>query len=105
LLGLPNAPRNIFPNLSFKNSRNVDYISFIELFGRIRVVFHKIRYLYLRWSFFCINHSWINSLLKKNENKIARSFNFTFRYIDYVLSLNNSRFGDFVDPSIPLSCS
>jgi hypothetical protein len=28
---------------------------------------------------------------------LARSFNFTFRYIDYVLSLNNSRFGDFVD--------
>jgi hypothetical protein len=29
--------------------------------------------------------------------KLARSFNFTFRYIDDVLSLNNSRFGDFVD--------
>jgi hypothetical protein len=28
---------------------------------------------------------------------VARSFNFTFRYIDDVLSLNNSRFGDFVD--------
>ena len=28
---------------------------------------------------------------------LARSFNFTFRYIDDVLSLNNSRFGDFVD--------
>jgi len=25
------------------------------------------------------------------------NFNFTFRYIDNVLSLNNSRFGDFVD--------
>jgi hypothetical protein len=34
--------------------------------------------------------------LKKNEKKLARSFNFTFRYIDDVLSLNNSRFGDFV---------
>ena len=39
----------------------------------------------------------IQGLLKKNEKKIARSFNFTFRYIDNVLSLNNSRFGDFVD--------
>jgi hypothetical protein len=35
--------------------------------------------------------------LKKNEEKLARSFNFTFRYIDDILSLNNSRFGDFVD--------
>ena len=39
----------------------------------------------------------IHRLLKKNEKKLARSFNFTFRYIDGVLSLNNSRFGDFVD--------
>ena len=39
----------------------------------------------------------IQGLLKKNEKKLARSFNFTFRYIDDVLSLNNSRFGDFVD--------
>jgi hypothetical protein len=31
----------------------------------------------------------------------ARSFNFTFRYIDDVLSLNNSRFGDFVDGIYP----
>ena len=28
---------------------------------------------------------------------LARSFNFTFRYIGDVLSLNNSRFSDFVD--------
>ena len=41
-------------------------------------------------------------LLKKNEKKLARSFNFTFRYIDYVLSLNNSRFGDFVDRIYPI---
>jgi hypothetical protein len=39
----------------------------------------------------------IQGLLKKNEKKLARSFNFTFRYIDDVLALNNSRFGDFVD--------
>jgi hypothetical protein len=38
----------------------------------------------------------IQGLLKKNEKKLARSFNFTFRYIDDVLSPNNSRFGDFV---------
>ena len=32
----------------------------------------------------------IKGLLKKNEKKLTRSFNFTFRY-------NNSRFGDFVE--------
>jgi len=44
----------------------------------------------------------IQGLLKKNEEKLARSFNFTFRYIDDVLSLNNSRFGDFVDRIYPI---
>ena len=38
----------------------------------------------------------------ENENKLARSFNFTFRYIDEVLSLNNSRFGDFADRIYPI---
>jgi hypothetical protein len=32
----------------------------------------------------------IQWLLKKNKRKLARSFNFTFHYIDDVLSLNNS---------------
>jgi hypothetical protein len=31
------------------------------------------------------------------ETKLTQSINFTFRYIDDVLSLNNSRFGDFDD--------
>ena len=44
----------------------------------------------------------IQGLLKKNEKKLDRSFNFTFRYIDDVLSLNNSTFGDFVDRIYPI---
>ena len=44
----------------------------------------------------------IQRLLSKNEKKLDRSFNFTFRYIDDVLSLNNSRFGDFVDRIYPI---
>jgi hypothetical protein len=44
----------------------------------------------------------IQGLLKKNEKKLARSFNFTFHYIDDVLSLNNSRFGDFADHIYPI---
>ena len=33
----------------------------------------------------------------RKKKKLARSFYFTLRYIDDVLSLNNSRLGDFVD--------
>ena len=34
---------------------------------------------------------------QEKRKEASRSFNFIFRYIDDVLSLNNSRFGDFVD--------
>ena len=44
----------------------------------------------------------IQGLLKKDEKKLSRSFNFTFRYIDDVPSLHNSRFGDFVDHIYPI---
>ena len=44
----------------------------------------------------------IQGLLKKTENKLSRSFNFTFHYIDDVLSLNNFMFGDFVDRISPI---
>jgi hypothetical protein len=40
---------------------------------------------------------------KKNEKKLARSFNFTFRYTDDVLLLNNYKVGDFVDSIYSLS--
>ena len=43
----------------------------------------------------------VQGLHKKNQKKLARSFNFTFRYIDDVLSLNNFRFDDFVDRIYP----
>ena len=45
----------------------------------------------------------IQGLLKKNEKDLARSFNFTFHYIDDVLSLNNFRLGDFVDGIYPIT--
>ncbi len=43
----------------------------------------------------------IADLLKKNEKHLARSFNLSFRYIDDVLSLNNPRFGDYLDHIYP----
>jgi hypothetical protein len=44
----------------------------------------------------------MHGLLKKSEKKLTRSFNFTLRYIDDVLSLNNSRFGDSVNRHYPI---
>jgi hypothetical protein len=44
----------------------------------------------------------IQRLLQKNQKKLARSFNSTFLYIDDVLSLNNSRFDDFVNCIYPI---
>jgi hypothetical protein len=44
----------------------------------------------------------IQGLLKRNDKKMALSFNFTFRYIDDVLSLNNSRLDDFVHRVYPI---
>ena len=39
----------------------------------------------------------IQELLRKKDKKLAISSNFAFRYIDDVLSLNNSKFGDYVE--------
>jgi hypothetical protein len=39
---------------------------------------------------------------QEKRKKLAKSFNFTFNYIDDVLSINNSRLGDFVDCIYPV---
>ena len=40
---------------------------------------------------------------QEKRKKLARSFNSTFRYIEYVHLLNNSRFGDSVDRIYPIA--
>ena len=44
----------------------------------------------------------IQGLLKICEKNVAISLNFTLRYIDDVLSLNNYQLGDFVDRIYPI---
>ena len=44
----------------------------------------------------------MQELLRKKDKKLAISFNSTFRYIDDVLSLINSKFGDYVDRIYPI---
>ena len=44
----------------------------------------------------------IENLLKDKKNKrVAKSFNFTFRYIDDVLSINNPKFGEYLQHIYP----
>ena len=35
-------------------------------------------------------------LIKRGKQHIAKSFNFTYRYIDDILSLNNSKFSEYI---------
>jgi len=44
----------------------------------------------------------MQELLKKNEKKLDRSFNFMIRYIDGFISLNNSKFGGYGDRINPI---
>ena len=62
------------------------------------VVSTNIRCLFL----YSYEEDLIQGILTKNEKKLTLSFNFTFRYIDDVPSLNNTTFGDFVDHIYPI---
>ena len=44
----------------------------------------------------------MQELLRKKDKKLAISFNSSFRYIDDVLSLNNSKFGDYAERIYPI---
>jgi hypothetical protein len=54
------------------------------------------------YCFVCKRQTTYRGFLKKNEKKLARSFNFIFSYINYVISLDNFRLGDFVDRIYPI---
>ena len=43
----------------------------------------------------------IQNILKSDDKKLAKRFDLTFRYIDDVLSLNNSKFSDSIDLIYP----
>ena len=43
----------------------------------------------------------IQTLIKSGKRQLERSFNFTFRYIDDVLSLNISNFSDYINDRYP----
>ena len=43
----------------------------------------------------------IQTLIKSNKQHLAKSFHFTYRYIDDVLSINNTKFVDYIDYTYP----
>ena len=43
----------------------------------------------------------LQGLLKNKDRKLAQTFNSSFCYIDDILSLNNSRFGDYLHHIYP----
>ena len=45
--------------------------------------------------------AFIQNLLKQGQKKLARSFNFTYRYIDDVLSINNEHFAGHISSMYP----
>ena len=52
-------------------------------------------------SLYSYQAEFIQNLLKSGEKKLAKQFNLTFRYIDDVLSLNNSKISDNIDLIYP----
>ena len=53
--------------------------------------------------FFSYQTEFIEGLIRIGNKNLAKSFNFSFRYIDDVLSLNNKTFDDHVDRIYPLN--
>ena len=44
----------------------------------------------------------IQTFIKSGKRHLAKSFCFTYRYIDDVLSINNSKFGDYINIIYPV---
>ena len=43
----------------------------------------------------------IQTLIKSGKRHLAKSFCFTYRYIDDVVSINNPKFGNYIDDIYP----
>ena len=81
----------------------------LKFHHKVKIVFMSCNIIWVSWvqtvlllpicSFIRKRHTCTSyrGFSRKHEKKLAWSFNFLFRYIDDALSLNSSRFGDFVD--------
>ena len=55
----------------------------------------------LCWLTYSYEAEFIQTLIKSGKRHLAKSFNFTYRYIDDVLSLNNPLFIDYINDIYP----
>jgi hypothetical protein len=85
-----------------QNREHFDDISVSERLGRTSGFFVGFFLTKISLSLSKTMYLYLQRLLKKNEKKLARFFNFTFRYIEDILSLINSKFGDFVNRIYPI---
>ena len=52
--------------------------------------------------FLCSNENeLLDKLVKEGKRKLARKFNFSYRYIDDLISFNNKRFNEFISDIYP----
>ena len=51
---------------------------------------------------FLYSYDFIQTLIRSGKRHLAKSFNFTYRYIDDVFSLNNHKFSDYVYDIYPV---
>jgi hypothetical protein len=112
-----NKTTMILPKSSLKkwNHQNARVFNWQHFFYLVDVFFNRQSALQLTPTVLLFTPNWflffslyeedfILGLLEKNWNKLARSLNFTFLYIDDVLSLNNSKLLlILLTASIPLS--
>ena len=50
---------------------------------------------------YCYENEFSDKLIKKGRKKLARKFNLSYRYIDYLISFNNKRFKEFISDIYP----
>jgi hypothetical protein len=69
------------------------YLTGVTFFSLIDI--NRIEYIQIQFIKYLIKTTL--TVYKKNEKKLARSFNFMVKYKDGFISLNNSKFGGYGD--------
>ena len=72
--------------------RHLDYVRFQNELSFLARAFILLADLFL----YSYQSEFLQKLVKDKKIHEARAFNFTYRYIDDVLSINNSRFAEFL---------
>jgi hypothetical protein len=80
----------------------IDKIFVVDVFFSGQVAYIWVKLCSSSRRFVPLFADFIQGLRKKNEKKLARSFNFTFHYTDDALSLSNYKLGYCADRIYPI---